>query len=334
MFARWFASSFLNFLIFGLLALGGVFFWAEGQFTKEGPLSEGTTFEVKRGESFASVAERLETDGIIEHGRIFRLKARFNELDRKLKFANYEVPKGASMEEVLALVTSGAGLSLQVTFPEGFSSFQIVQRLNAVEGMTGEITDLPLEGYLAPNTYGYVEGGSRLDIIEAMLRSQNAILDEAWANRAEGLPYETKEEALIAASIIEMETPQKDELGIVSSVIVNRLNKNIPLGMDSTTNYQITKGDPKLLRPIRVSDLNKDDPYNTRKNTGLPPTPIANPSAQAIRAALNPDDTDYLFFVADGSGGHIFARTLAEHNANKRNWQKIKAERDAKKAGN
>lgn len=332
MFARHIAANFINLLIVGTLVLGGYIYYAKGEFNEPGPLSEATKFEVNKGDRFIPVANRLKDAGIITDARIFRVGARYSGMDDKLKFGNYSVPAGASMNEVIALITSGRAVGEQVTFPEGWSAYQIVQRLNAVEGMEGVIETLPVEGTLSPNTYGYIEGEDRQKVLDRMAAAQQKILDEAWENRQEGLPLETKEDVLIVASIIEQETPQKDELGLVSGVIMNRLNQGIPLGMDSTTVYEFTKGNPKEMRSIRRSDLVKDTPYNTRRFKGLPPTPIGNPGKAAITAAVNPTETEFLFFVADGSGGHIFAKTVAEHNANVAKWRIIEREKKAKAA--
>lgn len=332
MFARHFAANFVNLLIVGMLVFAGAIYWGKNQYSAQGPLEADTNFEVVKGDRFRKVADRLEEAGIIESATVFKIGARYAGQDNKLKFGNYAVPAAASMEEVVALITSGRAISEQVTFPEGFTSYQIVERLKAVEGLSGELGDLPAEGSLAPNTYAYVKGDTRQQILDKMAKAQISILDAAWENRADNLPFSTKEEALIVASIIEKETPQKDELGIVSGVIMNRLNKGMPLGMDSTTVYEFTKGNPKNMRSIRRSDLVKDTKYNTRRYAGLPPTPIGNPGKEAIEAALAPEASEFLFFVADGTGGHVFAKTLKEHNANVAKWRKIERERKAKEA--
>jgi len=332
MFARHFAANFVNLLIIGCLVFAGFVYWGKGQYSADGPLAADTNFEVKQGDRFRPVAERLEQAGIIRNATIFNVGARYAGHDGNLKFGNYAVPAGASMEDVVALITSGRAISEQVTFPEGFTSYQIVARLNQVEDLSGELGDLPVEGSLAPNTYAYVKGDTRQKVLQKMLDAQAKILDAAWENRSDDLPYDTKEEALIVASIIEKETPQKDELRIVSGVIMNRLSQGIPLGMDSTTVYEFTQGNPQNMRSIRRSDLVKDTPYNTRRFPGLPPSAIGNPGKQAIEAAVNPETTDFLFFVADGTGGHVFAKTLKEHNINVAKWRKIERERKAKEA--
>jgi UPF0755 protein len=332
MFARHFAANFVNLLIVGMLVFAGAVYWGKNQYSAQGPLAADTSFEVEKGDKFRNVADRLEEAGIIDNAMIFKVGARYAGQDEKLKFGNYAVPAAASMEDVVALITSGRAISEQVTFPEGFTSYQIVERLKAVEGLTGELGELPLEGSLAPNTYAYVKGDSRQNVLDKMIGAQQKILDAAWENRAANLPFSTKEEALIIASIIEKETPQKDELAVVSGVIMNRLRKDMPLGMDSTTVYEFTKGNPQNMRSIRRSDLVKDTKYNTRRYAGLPPTPIGNPGKQAIEAALAPEASEFLFFVADGSGGHVFAKTLKEHNTNVAKWRKIERERKAKEA--
>lgn len=332
MFARHFAANFVNLLIIGCLVFAGAVYWAKAEYASEGPLKADTNFEVKKGDRFRKVAVRLEEAGIIENATIFKVGARYAGQDGKLKFGNYAVPAGASMEDVVALITSGRAISEQVTFPEGFTSYQIIERLNEVADLEGELDGLPKEGSLAPNTYAYVKGDTRQKILQKMADAQTKILDAAWENRADDLPYDTKEEALIIASIIEKETPQKDELGIVSGVIMNRLRQGIPLGMDSTIVYEFTKGNPKNMRSIRRSDLVKDTEYNSRRFAGLPPTAIGNPGEQAIQAAVNPEETEFLYFVADGTGGHVFAKTLKEHNVNVAKWRKIERERKAKAA--
>jgi UPF0755 protein len=227
------------------------------------------------------------------------------------------------MLDVLALITSGRAINEQITFPEGFTSYQIVERLKSNLELDGEIGPLPIEGSLAPNTYSYQKGDKRRDILQKMSKIQDDILDTAWKLRSKDLPFDTKKDAIIVASIIEKETAQTNELKLVAGVIVNRLKSGIPLGMDSTIVYDFTNGNPKNMRSIKQSDLEKNTKYNTRKFAGLPPSAIGNPGKLAIEAALNPEKTEFFYFVADGSGGHIFAKTLNEHNKNVAKWRKI-----------
>jgi len=323
MIARHFAANFVNFLIVIFVIIAGLVYWAKNQYQNEGPLSADINFEVKKGDRFRSVSADLENLGIINNSIIFNVWARYAKQDNNLKFGNYLIPNKSSMSDVLELITSGKSINEQITFPEGFTSYQIVERLKSNLKLEGEIGPLPIEGSLAPNTYSYQKGDSRRDILKKMSDTQNNILDNAWKLRSNDLPFNSKKDAIIIASIIEKETPQIKELKLVSGVIMNRLKSGIPLGMDSTIVYDFTNGNPKNMRSIKQSDLERNTKYNTRKFSGLPPSAIGNPGKLAIEAALNPEKTDFLFFVADGSGGHVFAKTLSEHNENVAKWRKI-----------
>jgi UPF0755 protein len=226
-------------------------------------------------------------------------------------------------------VSDDPALALRITVAEGVTSWQIVDALKKADFLQGSLETVPPEGSLYPGSYEVERGTERGAIIAEMTEKQAAVLAEAWATRAEGLPYDTPEEALIMASIIEKETAVAEERGQVASVFVNRLQQGMRLQTDPTVIYGITKGEGVLGRGLRQSELRRETPYNTYVIDGLPPTPIANPGVEAIRAAVNPDKTDYLFFVADGTGGHAFARTLDEHNENVARWRAIEAEQGA-----
>lgn len=327
--ARHIAANFLNLLVVGLVLLGAFALWAQKELTREGPLGAPVVFEVPRGASFEPVADALADLGAIRSASLFRIAARYQGQDQALKFGEYEIPAGASMNEVLAVITSGRGILYQVTIPEGFTSYQIVERLMADPNLTGEIAALPPEGSLAPNTYAYNRGDSRESVIRRMEAAQSVALAAAWDNRAEGLPLSSPQEALILASIIEKETGVAGERAEVAAVFINRLNRGMKLQTDPTVIYGLTEGKGSLGRGLLRSELARPTPYNTYVIEGLPPTPIANPGQAAIEAALNPAQSDYLYFVADGSGGHAFARTLVEHNANVAKWRRIEAERRA-----
>ena len=323
MLARHFAANFVNFLIVIFVIIAGSVYWAKNQYQNEGQLESDVNFEVKKGDRFKNLSSELEKLGIINNSTIFNVWARYAKQDEKLKFGNYLIPSKSSMLDVLALITSGRAINEQITFPEGFTSYQIVERLKSNLELEGEIGPLPIEGSLAPNTYSYQKGDTRRGILKKMSDTQNNILDNAWKLRSNDLPFSSKKDAIIIASIIEKETPQIKELKLVSGVIMNRLKSGIPLGMDSTIVYEFTNGNPKNMRSIKQSDLERNTKYNTRKFSGLPPSAICNPGKLAIEAALNPEKTDFLFFVADGSGGHVFAKTLSEHNKNVAKWRKI-----------
>lgn len=224
-------------------------------------------------------------------------------------------------------VAEDPALMFQITVAEGATSWQVVDALRKADFLAGEIEAVPAEGTLAPGSYDARRGTERAGLIEEMTARQAATLAEAWEGRAEGLPYDSPEEALIMASIIEKETAIPEERGRVASVFVNRLQQGMRLQTDPTVIYGITKGEGVLGRGLRQSELRRETPWNTYVIDGLPPTPIANPGAESIRAAMSPDQTDFIFFVADGTGGHAFARTLDEHNENVARWREIEAER-------
>lgn len=226
-------------------------------------------------------------------------------------------------------VAEDADLRLRVTVAEGVTSWQIVDALNKADFLTGALDVVPPEGSLAPDSYEVERGSERAALLAEMTRRQEARLAQAWANRADDLPYDTPEEALIMASIVEKETALAEERGRVASVFINRLEQGMRLQTDPTVIYGITKGEGVLGRGLRQSELRRETPWNTYVIDGLPPTPIANPGEDAIIAALNPDSTDFIFFVADGSGGHAFAVTLDEHNENVARWRAIEAAQGA-----
>ncbi|KMK67717.1 endolytic transglycosylase MltG [Puniceibacterium sp. IMCC21224] len=224
-------------------------------------------------------------------------------------------------------VKAKADTRYRVALAEGVTSWQVVTELAQIDVLDGEVADLPPEGSLAPDSYEITPGDTRASVLDRMSRAQEVILERAWVNRAPGLPLDSKEEALVLASIIEKETGVPEERGQVASVFVNRLNQGMRLQTDPTVIYGITKGEGVLGRGLRQSELRGATPYNTYVIAGLPPTPIANPGRASIEAALNPLETNFVFFVADGSGGHAFAATLAEHNDNVARWRQIEAER-------
>ncbi|MGR3322795.1 MAG: endolytic transglycosylase MltG [Pseudooceanicola sp.] len=226
-----------------------------------------------------------------------------------------------------ARVTADPGTRYRVVVAEGVTSWQVVDSLQRFDVMSGEMSSIPDEGSLAPDSYEVADGADRAELIDRMQAAQETLLAAAWENRADDLPFDTPEEALILASIIEKETGVPEERGLVASVFVNRLRQGMRLQTDPTVIYGITDGVGVLGRGLRQSELRRETPYNTYVINGLPPTPIANPGRASLEAAVNPPASDYVFFVADGSGGHAFAETLDEHNANVARWRQIEAER-------
>ncbi|EPX84996.1 endolytic transglycosylase MltG [Salipiger mucosus] len=228
--------------------------------------------------------------------------------------------------------TGDVGTRFRIALAEGVTSWQVVEELGQIDVLEGEIGEVPSEGWLAPDSYEVSKGDSRESVIARMREAQEAILAEAWENRDEGLPLESPEEALTLASIVEKETGGAEERPLVASVFINRLERGMRLQTDPTVIYGVTEGQGVLGRGLRQSELREATPYNTYVIEGLPPTPIANPGRASIEAALNPDDSDYLFFVArtlDPADGHVFAATLDEHNSNVAAYRQLEAERDA-----
>ncbi|SFG18926.1 UPF0755 protein [Palleronia marisminoris] len=243
--------------------------------------------------------------------------------------AEFDPAAEGEAPEIYTGVRDEADTRYRVAVAEGVTSWRIVEALKAVDFLDGTVSDVPDEGILAPDSYEVSPGDSRPNLLARMEARQEERLAAAWENRASDLPYDTAEEALIMASIVEKETGVAAERGQVASVFVNRLKQGMRLQTDPTVIYGVTNGQGVLGRGLRQSELDAETPYNTYRIDGLPPTPIANPGLEAIEAALNPDSTEYLYFVADGTGGHAFATSLDEHNRNVARWREIEAERAA-----
>ncbi len=238
-------------------------------------------------------------------------------------------PTGGT-DETYAEVRAEPDTRYRVALAEGVTSWQVVEALKAADFLDGDVEDIPAEGTLAPDSYEVEAGSSVSDLLGRMEAEQTEILAAAWQNRAEGLPVETPEEALILASIIEKETGVPEERRTVASVFENRLKQGMRLQTDPTVIYGVTKGRGVLGRGLRQSELRAENPWNTYVIDGLPATPIANPGRASIEAALDPEETEYLFFVADGTGGHVFAKTLSEHNQNVAKWRNIEADQGSR----
>ena len=296
-------------------------------------------FIVPAGSSMEEIVDIVTGDGVSNCGKQILYRVGVNRLIAEVRETNPETNRFDEIvrfvvgeDEVPAefeRVANEAGTVFRVAIAEGATSWQVYTALNAIDALGEDATAIPSEGSLAPDSYEFTPGDSVQGVLDRMAAAQVRILDEAWENRADDLPISTKEEALILASIIEKETAVEGERSLVASVFVNRLRQGMRLQTDPTVIYGITGGEGVLGRGLRRSELDRETPYNTYIITGLPPTPIANPGAAAINAALNPDDSDYIFFVADGTGGHAFAVTLAEHNENVARWRQIEAERAA-----
>ena len=324
-------TGFLVLLLAGIVIVAAAAWfswnWLQSEVAAPGPHAEETVLTLPRGAGLITIANQLENAGVIEDALVFRAWVTIDGGDRDLRAGEYAIPAGASMLDIYDQLREGNTIQYFVTAPEGRTSAQIVRILNENPVLTGEITDIPAEGTLLPETYSFHRGDTRQHILDRMRADQQALIEELWPNRAEDLPIDTPEEAIILASVVEKETGVAAERPLVASVFVNRLRRGIRLESDPTIIYGITGGEP-LGRGIRRSELDNDEnPYNTYFVDGLPPTPIANPGRDAIAAVLNPPDTDYLFFVADGTGGHAFAATYREHQRNVANWRRIERER-------
>lgn len=321
--ARHFAANALTVLIVICFLVAGLAIWAIRSFSAPGPLTETKLVMLERGVTLSAVSEQFEAEGVISSATIFRLGARYRGIEGGVRYGEYELPAAASMDEVLAIITSGQSIQHKVTIAEGLTSWEIVEALRANPMLSGEIAEVPPEGSLAPDTYFITRGSSRTELISRMLDAQALILATAWATRDEDTPLSSPEEVLILASIIEKETGLAEERPLVGGVFVNRLRQSMRLQSDPTIIYGITNGEAPLERPILRSDLNKPTPYNTYVIDRLPPTPIANPGRDSILAAVNPAETDALYFVADGTGGHVFATNLRDHQRNVAEWRRI-----------
>ncbi|MFW6076521.1 MAG: endolytic transglycosylase MltG, partial [Hyphomicrobiales bacterium] len=309
--------SLLVMILVAIVGIGGVALWGLQAVQAPGPLEEPTNVVIEHGQPTAKIGAVLEENGVVSDQRLFVLTSYLTRsTGGVLKAGEYEFPARASLVDVLAIIRSGRSVVHKVTVPEGWTSAQVVERVDAHPALTGTISEVPEEGSLLPDTYVFQRGTEREVLLARMRDAQTALLDELWEDRAPDLPFETREEALVLASIVEKETAVAEERQQVAAVFVNRMRRNMRLQSDPTIIYGITNGERHLDRPIRRSDISAETPYNTYRIDGLPPTPIANPGREAIAAVLQPDSSDHLYFVADGTGGHAFARTLDEHNAN------------------
>ena len=324
-------SNFFTLAIALGLALIVVLNGLQRQYEEPGPLTQETRIEVPSGSSLGAIAATLEENGVINNAWLFRVAARKQGVSASLKAGEYMIPPGASIRDVLERITDGLAIQHRVTVAEGLTSYEVVEilkdpRYNGV--LEGEVQQVPPEGSLAPDTYFVQRGETRDAVLLRMSEKQTAILDELWAARAPNLPIKTKEEALTLASIVEKETGVSSERAQVASVFVNRLNEGMKLQSDPTIIYGITEGKGPLGRGLRRSEINNgENIYNTYAHRGLTPTPIANPGRASIEAVVNPADTDYFFFVADGTGGHAFSKTLREHTNNVNRWRQIERQR-------
>lgn len=314
----------------------GTIFRIGAEYSGRAPELKAGAYLIEPGATMADIVDEITGTGVSTCGTeiVYRIgvtgqEMRVRELDpatnRFIEEPGFD-PLTEAAPETYADVRSQSETRYRVAVAEGATSWQVVEALKGADFLTGEVAELPAEGSLAPDSYEVRTGSSRQELVDRMRQAQEARLAQVWQERDADLPISTAEEALILASLIEKETGVPEERRQVASVFVNRLRQGMRLQTDPAVIYGVTNGQGALGRGLRRSELDANTPYNTYQNAGLTPTPIANPGLESLRAAVNPDETEYLFFVADGTGGHAFAETLAEHNENVARWRAIEAE--------
>ena len=290
-----------------------------------GPSRANTTVVIAEGSSLTGAANELEKAGVIRSARTFTLFARVFGGGAPIKAGEYRFLKGLSQADVLATMQGGKTLQRTVTVPEGTPSITVHELLMKAPGLVGEIA-VPPEGTILPDTYAYNRGETRQAVLDRMQKAMVNFLARAWQNRKPGIAVDNPRDALILASIVEKETSVASERRMVAGVYSNRVKRNMKLEADPTVIYPVTRGRP-LGRRILRSELNAQNGYNTYAMIGLPQGPITNPGRASIEAVLNPENTNAIFFVADGTGGHVFADTYEQHDANVQKWRALRRAR-------
>ena len=298
------------------VAVGAALFFGKQRFDAAGPLADDKVVNIPRGLGIRDIADLLQREGVIDQpyifmGGVIALKAR-----GELKYGEYQFSKHASVADVVDTIIEGKVVQHAFTVPEGLTSEQIVARLLENTALTGQIKEIPREGTLLPETYRFTRGMTREQIIQRMQQAHRRVLQDVWEHRMPDLPVKTPEQLVTLASIVEKETGRPDERTRVAAVFVNRLKTKMRLQSDPTIIYGLTGGKGSLGRPIQKNEIEQPTPYNTYVIDGLPPGPIANPGRASLEAAANPARTKEIYFVADGSGGHVFSDNYTEHQKN------------------
>ncbi len=322
-----------HFFIILLLAaiVAGAFLWERANFAAPGPAPQESVVLIKPGAHLSAISQQLADAGAIANPVIFRLGVQMRGQGSALKAGEYAIPAHASMADIMAILASGKSIEHKLTAAEGLTSRMIYDQVKADPVLTGDAGAVPAEGTLLPETYLFTRGTTRAELLARMAEAQKKLLAKLWPGRAKDLPFTTEHDAIVLASIVEKETALPEERRHIAAVFENRLRLGMKLQSDPTIIYGITKGYP-LGRGIRESELNGATAYNTYVIAGLPPTPICNPGKDAIAAVLNPESSKDLYFVADGTGGHVFSASIAEHRRNVAKWRRIeKASEPAKR---
>lgn len=313
-------------IIVAAAALGGGAWWALQRLDVPGPLAEERLVLVPRGHGGEAIARRLEEEGVVESRWLFHLAVWVGGLEGRLRAGEYAFPAHATIREVAALVASGRVYQRRITVAEGLTAREVEALIKAAPALEGDLSAPLREAEVLPETYFYVRGERRDEVVQRMRRAMREEVARAWAARQEGLPIGSPEELVVLASIVEKETAKAEERPRVAAVFVNRLRRGMKLQSDPTVIHGITGGGG-LDRPLSRRDLDHGSPFNTYVVTGLPPSPIASPGRASLQAVSRPAATDDLYFVADGSGGHAFAKTLQDHNRNVARWRQIQQTR-------
>ena len=325
---RRFSFVFKVLLFIALCLTGGSVYSLYSQLYEQNDKTESSLILVEKGDSMHTIARKLKRDGYINSVPVFKLAGRLTGEATNLKAGEYRIPAHASPKLILDILVGGQTVVRRMTIPEGLTSAQVVDMLMDTAALFGDIGEpVAPNGALLPETYVFAYGSPRRVVYQRMKDAMQKTIDELWENRNPDLPYTTVEEALTMASIVEKETSVPSERARIAGVFVNRLKKGMRLQTDPTVIYAVTNGTMELKRPLTFADLKKDHPFNTYTRKGLPPAPICNPGRESIAAALNPAETKELYFVADGTGGHAFARTFDEHRANIAAWKRKKRQK-------
>ncbi|MFQ5533870.1 MAG: endolytic transglycosylase MltG [Sphingomonadales bacterium] len=315
----------LLFLVLMVATIAAAVGWSARLFNAPGPLDRATVVLLPQGLGLKQVAARLDDAGAISPPLLFVAMVQLSGDARRLRAGEYLIPEAASMRAIRDLLKAGETVVHRFTVAEGLTSRQVAELLRAEPALKGEIRSVPAEGSLLPETYHFSHGDQRNDLLRRMTGAMDETLATLWPQRAPGVPLAGPWDAVILASIVERETARADERGRIAGVFMNRLRRGMRLQSDPTVAYGLNNGEA-LERPLSRADLDRETPYNTYLIGGLPPGPIANPGREALAAVLNPSETDELYFVADGTGGHAFAVSHAEHLRNVRKWRRIQAQ--------